>query len=173
MSRSRRILFSSLAGLVLCLSSAVLAKADPMVFTIANPNQFALPGQTVTVFASATNAGPNTDQIILTGFNNFAFDFTPLALNFGDQQVTAGSTLGPLSIATLTIPAGTPFGTVFSGSASISWQDLTTGAIGNSGSIGFSVSVGAPVPEPTTLLLFGSGLAALGSRRVRRRFTQR
>ena len=95
MSRSRRIFFSSLAGLVLCLSTATLAKADPIVFTITNPNQFALPGQTVTVFASATNIGANTDLINVVGCALCGlFNTAPLFTNFFLEEVTAGSTLG-------------------------------------------------------------------------------
>lgn len=179
MSQSRRIFFSSLAGLVLYLSATTLAMADPLVLTIHNPNQFALPGQPVTFSASVTNTGTtnpnsvviNTMQISVTpAFSIEPPDFTPFGSNFQGQVVPVSSTIGPLPILTVTILSTVPLGSVISGTINVHYNGFT----GITETENWSITVGtAPeaVPEPATMILLATGLAApLGFRRVRRKF---
>ena len=179
MSQSRRIFFSSLlAGLVLYLSAAPLAKADTLVVTILNPNQFALPGQSVTFSASVTNTGTtnlnsvviNNMQLGVTAFSIEPPDFDPFFSNFQGQVVPAGSTLGPLPIFTVTILSTVPLGSVISGTINVHYNGFTE----ITETANWSITVGTapePVPEPATMILLATGLAgSLGSRRVRRKF---
>ena len=178
MSQSRRIFFSSLAGLVLYLSAAALATADPLVLTIHNPNQFALPGQPVTFSASVTNTGTtnpnsvviNTMQISVTAFSIEPPDFAPFGSNFQGQVVPVSSTIGPLPILTVTILNTVPLGSVISGTINVHYNGFTE----ITETQNWSITVGtAPeaVPEPATMILLATGLAGpLGFRRVRRKF---
>jgi hypothetical protein len=63
---ARKIFFSSLVGLVLCVGAARVSKADPLVLSLTNPNQFGTIGSTLTFSGSAFNSGTlngNTDTI--------------------------------------------------------------------------------------------------------------
>ena len=176
MSRSRRILFSSLAGLVLFLSIPALAKADPLVLTIQNPNQFATPGQTLIFSAQLTNTSTLNSNSATIGEQATSLGFVSvLAIqpffdnNFNLQVVAVGSTLGPLQAFSVTVDPAAPLGSVITGTLRFSYSPGIQTNVAN-----WTVTVGpAPVPEPATMLLLATGLAgALGSKRVRRRFTK-
>ena len=58
-----------------------------------------------------------------------------------------------------------------SGMATVVWADWNSSQANWTGRVFIpGSSVGATIPEPTTLLLLGSGLVAAGRRRLRRKF---
>jgi hypothetical protein len=90
-------------------------------------------------------------------------------VNFLGQSITAGSTLGPLAVFTVTIEAGTAPG-VYNGVFSILFDsDNGVGQETNFQTFSITVQGETPVPEPMTLWLLGSGLAGIVSLKFARK----
>lgn len=139
--------------------------ADPVTFTIANQNQVGTVGSVLTFMGSLTNVAAPTATIMGANSNGLpvtlTYDDTPFVINFLGQSIAGGDTLGPLSLFTVTIEAGTAPG-VYNGVFSVVFD--SDGGIGQETNFQtFSVTVLADteVPEPMTLLLLGSGLAGM------------
>src|ERR1044071_999231 len=85
--------------------------ADPVTLTLTDPNQVGTVGSVLTFMGSLTNVAAPTVTIVSDNFNGLpgtlTFDDTPFVINFLGQSITGGSTLGPLSMFTVTIEAGT------------------------------------------------------------------
>ncbi|MCM3871126.1 MAG: PEP-CTERM sorting domain-containing protein [Pyrinomonadaceae bacterium] len=173
MKTKQRFTMAILAlGMLTLLSISV--KADPLTLTLTNPNQIGTVGSTLTFAGSVTNVAVPAVQIVSSqitfndGGGTLLFDDSPFISNFLFQTVAPGATLGPLDMFTVEILAGAAPGT-YSGVFSILYDNGTNTLETNL--FTFSVTVqptGAPIPEPTTILLLGSGLTGIASL-VRRR----
>ena len=147
--------------------------ADPVTFTLTNPNQVGTVGTTLTFMGSLTNVAAPTVTIGGDNFNGlaatFTFDDTPFVMNFMTQSIAGGATLGPLAMFTVTIDAGTLPG-IYNGVFSVMFD--SDGGMGQETNFQtFSVTVlpDTQVPEPMTLLLLGSGLAGMVTMRLAKR----
>ncbi len=167
----------AIAALAFLLLPAVV-RADPIVITITSPINQALPaaGGTIIIQGQLTNSSSAQVTIVHFGFDSHAqigsFDGVPLVNT--PLVLLAGETTGVLDLFSIT---GTP--SLLPGDAgspaSASFSLVVIGGDGGQLSIlGRSefVNVGigfTPVPEPATLLLLSSGLAAIGAAIQRRK----
>ena len=147
--------------------------ADPVTFTLTNPNQVGTVGSVLTFMGSLTNVASPTVTIVSDNFNGLpgtlTLDDTPFVVNFLGQSITAGSTLGPLSVFTVTIEAGAVPG-IYNGVFSVLFDsDNGMGQETNFQTFSITVQPVTQVPEPMTLWLLGSGLAGIVSMKFRKR----
>lgn len=147
--------------------------ADPVTFTITNPNQVGTIGSVLTFTGSLTNVAAPTVTIVSDNFNGLpvflTLDDTPFVVNFLGQSIAGGATLGPLSIFTVTIEAGAAPG-VYNGVFSVLFDsDGGLGQETNFQTFTVTVLANTEIPEPMTLLLLGSGLAGIAGIKVAKR----
>jgi PEP-CTERM motif len=164
--------FKGMMAAAVCLAAIAFeqaAFADPVIFSLTDPNQVGAVGSQLTFMGSLTNVAAPTATIVGDNFSGLpvtlTFDDTPFVTNFLGQDIAGGSTLGPLSVFTVTIEAGAAPGT-YDGVFSVLF-DSAGGAGQETNFQTFSVTV---IPEPTTMWLLGLGLVSfqLGARSRRR-----
>jgi hypothetical protein len=119
-------------------------------------------------------AGPNTVSLNIAGLGNFIFtddmdvfvnqNFFPPAVGFG-SNTTRGSVLDTLDNAFGTYDLTTAIGPITD--TSFIRPDLPNGTTGglltivSAGDSTFTATLGATTPEPSSILLFGSGILGL------------
>lgn len=147
------------------LMAGTPAKASPLTVSIVltQPNPTAAPGDTVSFDATVTNTSAvvvwlnsdsnSVDAPLMLDDSPF-FSNYPLLLNAGEYATG--------TLFTVYVPGTTP-NTVYTGSF-----EILGGADGSAldplGTADFTVTVSGPIiPEPSSLLLFGTGLLALGA----------
>ena len=163
--RDQAKLVCAMAALCLVFLASKNVNADPVTFTLTNPNQIGTVGSVLTFMGSLTNVAAPTATISGDNFNGLpvtlTLDDTPFVVNFLGQSITAASTLGPLSVFTVTIEAGAVPG-IYNGVFSVLFDsDGGSGQETNFQTFSITVQGETPVPEPMTLLLLSSGLAGI------------
>jgi hypothetical protein len=172
MSSLKRSTLIAVALAVIYLGAAARTNADPLVLTVGNPNQTVTPGTWINFTGTLTNS-------TLLGFDIGGPGLlSPQGLvNLGDIAIPSNFLTDPGPLSTVSggvlnvriSPTATP-------GSYIAWLQL--GGFFLDGSRGFAMSevnitVTDPsaVPEPTSILLLGTGLMSAGAlvRRYRKR----
>jgi PEP-CTERM motif-containing protein len=160
----------------LCLSSASPARADDITLSLTTDITGPV-GSTITVYGDMTNTTSNdlyfsdealnlpVPSTVATGAGDVILNGLLFA---GPTMIGAGSTLDNVDLFTIQLlgGAGTYSGNLYDligGTDPLACSIGTVGCDTDLGSTSFSFNVTSPtaVPEPSSLLLLGSGLASL------------
>jgi hypothetical protein len=158
----------------LAVAAVTVAEAG-VVFTLDNPDQTGLPGNTLQFFGTITNTGTDTVSFNSDNFNftgGASFSTTDLFFSNAPISLDGGLSSGDIELfdVSLTDPFTDSFG-LYGGS-----ESLIGGANGDSqdvlASADFSVTAQAPdstTPEPASFIMAGAGVLALALKARRRK----
>jgi len=172
MSRVHKSVFTTVLAILIIGGGAIVAHADPLVFSLQNNSFSITPGGSITLVASAFNSGAtNTNTDTITGLSGsvggaWGVNLSPFNTNFDNQSVTNGNTLGPLALLTLT-DLGNALGS-YNGTVNLLYSNGNSQLSTNP--VTFTIRIAAaPVPEPTTIVLLSMGLAGVAAKVKRRK----
>ncbi len=143
------------------LSSA--AHADSISINLTETIKKGAAGTTITFDATLTNLTGST--LFLNGDSSttsslFLTVLDGLFLANAPASLAGGASTGQIALFSVMIAPGTPLGTYGSNTFTI-LGGANSSSLTPLGTVTFTVNV-TPAPEPSTVLLFGSGLLALG-----------
>lgn len=147
------------------------ARADSKIFVM-DDLQSGVPGTTLSFRGSATNAG--TSRIEFTGIDvdtppgGFWFGFNVTFFENAPAFLDPGETTGDIEIFNVLIFPNTSPGT-YRGSILLTDGPTTDFVFGREDFQIIVLDSETPIPEPATMILFGTGLATLGGAMKRRR----
>ncbi len=172
----KKVLLAGIA-LVFAFLLSKSASASPITFTLSQPSQTGAAGTTLDFFGTITNNDASTVYL-----NSDNFTLTSLGLSLNDAPFfSLPPSLGPsgspnastglVELFDITIAANAAAGTYSGNSFQIlggATQNVSMDLLGTQ-EFAITVPPASPVPEPNTLVVLASGLAATASKKLIRR----
>ena len=172
MNSLKRSTLIAVALTAICLGAASRTNADPLVLTVDNPNPTVTAGTWVTFTGTLTNS-----TLLAFDIQGFGISHAPGLINFGDIAVPSNflTDPGPMSTVSGGILSVLISPTIEPGSYFAMVNVNGIFADGSSGIASYELNITVanpdPVPEPSSMLLLGTGLFSAGAlvRRYRKR----
>ena len=187
MRRTSRFLAPVFCFAVLCLGSAIDAKADPITISLFDPSSLqTAPGSTILLSGTITN---NTAFVLFVNSSGGALNINQppgsnivldatffIRPNLTTYVLQPGQSTGVVPLVSLLINSAAPNPSLTSGTIEIC-GGATAAACDQLGSVSFTVGIGrspeTPVPEPAALSMLGAGLAGIAAGVCRRRMSRK
>lgn len=159
---THKLLLPSVISLVVVLASATRTNADQVTLTLTNPTQTGTIGSTLLFTGTITNTGNESVLIDSSGLVVDPFTTTRnLIFSSGALTLAPMQSTGEILLFTVTLDPALNAPSTIIGFFSIGRSSTVDGELAIQQ---FTINV-EPIPEPATLLLLGTGLAAVTLRK--------